>query len=235
MPIQRIEDTAHELVVLKPSALASELPRDERADSLLRRLEQDGFRGLRLVHRLDAAACGLVVLAKSAEAAAHYAREIEARRWHKWYVARVGVPPAEAAKHLGRQKAYLKTDGRSARVVRAGGKPSFLDIVYASPVPDDTHASDLLVQLHTGRFHQIRVMLAHLGAPLVGDARYGGRAGTMYLEQVMLAARPFGTDAFRLWVAPVHADRPAWAPPLAEAFELQRAALATQLETRGPR
>ena len=53
------------------------------------RLRRQGVAEPRLVHRLDAPACGLVLVAGSRAAAAYYAAEIAARRWAKWYVARV--------------------------------------------------------------------------------------------------------------------------------------------------
>lgn len=206
------------LVVLKPAGLASEAPRDPSADSLVRRLAAEGHRDLRLVHRLDAAACGLMLVATSREAAGHYAADIAARRWHKLYVARVSLPPVEAARLIGAHKAYLKVDGRAARVVRAGGKPSFLDVLATAPVihgADDTH---VLVRLHTGRFHQIRVMLAHLGAPLAGDVTYGGTMDAgMYLEHVALGAFTHTTLTWTVWQAPPHADRDPWSPELADA------------------
>ena len=123
--VQLLDVTPHEIVALKPAGLASELPRDPAADSLVHRLGAQGFSGLRLVHRLDALSCGLMLVARSAEAAAYYAQEIAARRWHKWYVAQVALPLAKAEQLVGAHKSYLKVDGASARVVRAGGKPSF--------------------------------------------------------------------------------------------------------------
>jgi 23S rRNA-/tRNA-specific pseudouridylate synthase len=224
--IHLLEVTPHEILAIKPAGLASELPRDPAADSLVRRLNAQGFSGLRLVHRLDAPSCGLMLVARSAEAAAHYAGEIAARRWHKWYVAQVALPSSEASRLIGAHKSYLKVDGSSARVVRAGGKPSFLDVTLAAPVPDVAGESHVLVQLHTGRLHQIRVMLAHRGAPLSGDTRYGGPAGrTMYLEHAILGARMFESFESRVWLAPSHPDRAPWAPELSDAVDAQVRAL----------
>jgi 23S rRNA pseudouridine1911/1915/1917 synthase len=63
--------------------------------------------------------------------------------------------------------------------------------VEAFRSPGGTGASLAEVTLHTGRTHQIRVHLAHLGAPLLGDARYGGprRVGEVSIPRVMLHAR----------------------------------------------
>ena len=228
--IQILEVTSHQIIALKPAGLASELPRDLAADSFVRRLEAQGFSGLRLVHRLDAPTCGLMLAARSAEAAAHYSQEIAARRWHKWYVAQVALPISKAGQLVGAHKSYLRVDGSSARVVRAGGKPSFLDVTLATPVPDVPEESHLLVQLHTGRFHQIRVMLAHRGAPLSGDIRYGGPSGrTIYLEHAILAARTFPSLESRVWLAPRHPDRAHWAPALSDAVDAQVSALSTSL------
>jgi 23S rRNA-/tRNA-specific pseudouridylate synthase len=227
--------TQHEIVALKPAGLASELPRDPGADSFVSRLAAQGFSGLRLVHRLDAPSCGLMLVARSAEAAAHYAQEITARRWHKWYVAQVALPCSKAEQLVGAHKSYLKVEGSSSRVVRAGGKPSFLDVTLATPVPDvpgvsPVNDSHLLIQLHTGRLHQIRVMLAHRGAPLSGDIRYGGPSGRkIYLEHAILAARMFGSLEWRVWLAPRHPDRVEWAPALCDAVDAQARALSTSL------
>ena len=229
-PIKILDVTPHEIVALKPAGLACELPRDPSADSFVRRLEAQGFSGLRLVHRLDAPTCGLMLVARTAQAAAHYGQEITARNWHKWYVAQVALPSVKANHLVGPHKSYLKIEGSSARVVRAGGKPSFLDVTLVTPVPNVPGESHFLVQLHTGRLHQIRVMLAHRGAPLSGDIRYGGPPDrTIYLEHAILAARPFESSEWRVWQAPPHPDRTQWAPALYDAVDAQVRALSTQL------
>lgn len=213
----------------KPAGLPSELPRDPRADSLVSRLRHEGFDDLRLVHRLDAPTSGVMIVARTAEAAAHYSAEIAARRWHKVYVAELAVPVARAQALLGDHKAYLSTQGRQAVIVRSGGKPSFLTIARVAPVPDASGRSHVLVRLHTGRFHQIRVMLSALGAPLAGDDIYGGPAGErFYLEHVLLAARLFGANDLSVWRAPAHAGRPSWSAPLDEAVNAEAAALPSE-------
>lgn len=225
MALSLLHVTPHEIVVCKPPGVPSELPRDPHADSLLTRLRAEGFDDLRLVHRLDAPTCGVMVVARSSAAAAHYSAEIAARRWHKIYVAELAVPLPAAQRLLGDHKAYLKTEGRRARVVRSGGKPAFLTITHAAPAAATTH-SHVLVRLHTGRFHQIRVMLASLGAPLSGDALYGGPPDAQfYLEHVLLGARPFGSSTQAVWLAPPHRDRPRWAASLREAIDTEHAEL----------
>jgi 23S rRNA-/tRNA-specific pseudouridylate synthase len=219
-PLSLLQVTPHEIVVCKPPGLASELPRDPHAESLLTRLHADGYDDLRLVHRLDAPTCGVMVVARTADAAAHYAAEIAAQRWKKFYVAEIGLPADRAHALLGDHKAYLSTQGRRARVVRSGGKPSFLSVVHAASAgPARTH---LLIRLHTGRFHQIRVMLAALGAPLTGDRLYGGGEGAMYLEHVLLGAHPFGDPSLSVWRAPAHSGRPAWPASLIAAVNEQQ-------------
>lgn len=221
-----LEVTPHELVVLKPAGLVSELPRDPTGDSLVRRLASCGFGDLRLVHRLDAPACGLMVVARSAAAAAHYAREIAERRWRKFYVARIAGEAAERGALVGRHKAYLRTEGRRARVVRSGGKVAWLDVVSVAEAPGAPADGFVLIELLTGRFHQVRAMLAHLGAPLTGDTLYGGPPRTpLYLEHALLAARPFEQPDARVWVAPPHADRPRWPNAIAQALDERRRSL----------
>lgn len=230
-PLPLLDVTPHHVVLWKPPGLASEMPRDPQADSVVTRLREQGFDDLRLVHRLDAAACGLMLVARTPQAAASYGAEIAARRWHKVYVAEVACAVDRARDLVGDHKAYLRAEARRARVVRAGGKPSFLSIAHAAALPRERQASNhshVLVRLQTGRFHQIRVMLAALDAPLSGDVLYGGPAtGPFYLEHVVLGARTFEHQELRVWRAPDDVERPAWSSSLTDAVAAEVARIST--------
>ena len=222
LSVELLHVTPHELVIGKPAGLPCELPRDPRADSLVSRLRGDGFSDLRLVHRLDAPTSGVMIVARSVDGASHYSAEIAARRWKKVYVAELAVPLIRAEALLGDHKAYLSTHGRKAVVVRSGGKPSFLTVARVAPVPGADGRSHALVRLHTGRFHQIRVMLASLGAPLAGDDTYGRPDGhRFYLEHVLLAARLFGSSDLSVWRAPAHGGRPSWSASLHDVVDAE--------------
>lgn len=172
------------VVVFKPAGLSSERPSrgsDFEADCLLLRAKaQFGWPDARLPHRLDRPTRGLVVISRDAKGAAAHAAEIREGAWTKWYVARIpstasAGPRVSARDLVGQHRAYLRRAGTRAEVVRSGGDPSRLTILAVAPAGDRSDESHALILLETGRFHQIRVMLASLGFPLVGDSMYGGR------------------------------------------------------------
>ncbi len=120
----------------------------------------------------------------------------------------------QATSLLGEHKAYLKREGKFARVVRSGGDPSRLTILAIEAAVDSADDMHALIRLDTGRFHQIRVMLAALGFPLRGDTDYGGRqrsdaragdCACIDLEAIALrVAREDATGIYRL---ATHTDR----------------------------
>lgn len=174
-----------EMVLAKPPGRSCELPGDARGDSWIAEVEQAlGVAPLRLSHRLDRPASGLLLVALDREASASHAAQFRGQRVAKAYLARVrGKDPTAL---VGRHRAYLRPSGRITTIVRSGGDPSSLEVVAAAPSPSRRGEHHVLIRLETGRRHQIRAMLAHLGAPLVGDADYGGDAGPFWLESVLL-------------------------------------------------
>lgn len=182
-PLEVVAQGESEAVVFKPAGLSSERPAAERAllDSLIVRARaQFRWPEARLPHRLDRPTRGLVVISRDAAAAARHAAEIRDGAWTKWYIARIpshgaGGAARTAGQLVGPHKAYLRREGTRAEVVRSGGDPSRLTVLATATATDRPDESHALILLETGRFHQIRAMLANLGFPLVGDALYGGR------------------------------------------------------------
>lgn len=184
-----LRQTADDLVVVKPAGMATELTTDPRRTSLISKVRGAVAEGVtpRLVHRLDRVTRGLMMVTLSREAAAFYGEQIREGLWEKYYLARIAMPAKkDFGKVMGSHKAYIKEEDNRAKLVKAGGKASFLDVLAIEPAPERPGEAHVLIKLLTGRLHQIRVMLAGLGYPLIGDDFYGGREGPMYLEHVVL-------------------------------------------------
>ncbi|HMN95994.1 MAG TPA: RNA pseudouridine synthase [Phycisphaerales bacterium] len=178
-PIAVLHQTPREAIVIKPAGLSVELPRlKEDSMSLIAWARRRWPAAApRLPHRLDRIARGLVVIALDPEAAAFHARMVAAGRWGKHYLARVASDPDDSLRLVGRHGAFLKERGRRTEIVRSGGRPARLEVLAAAEAPERPGQSHLLIRLETGRRHQIRAMLAHLGAPIAGDPIYGAGIG----------------------------------------------------------
>lgn len=141
-----------------------------------------------IVHRLDKDTSGLMVVALSEPARLSLSHAFARREVHKEYLALVdGLAPeqGECREPLGRHPS-LKT--RMAVVPAAkGGKAAHTRWRRLWHAPDGT-ASLLAVRIFTGRTHQIRVHLAHLGHPLLGDGVYAPAAVRARAPRQMLHA-----------------------------------------------
>ncbi len=212
------------LVVSKPAGMATELTNDPRGVAMVSRIRRAAAPGtqIRLVHRLDRVTRGVMIVALTKEAAAFYGEQIREGVWEKYYLARIPKPRPDKFPHhaelIGTHKAHIKEEGTHATIVRAGGKQSFLEIVAIEPTPNRPGECHALIRLLTGRLHQIRVMLAALGLPLVGDELYGGAPGPMYLEHVALWYVDCATRDIRLAHVADDPGREAVSPKLKQAL-----------------
>lgn len=175
----RYED-AEVIVVHKPPFLAVET-RDPRQQDLLslfvnRRVAKGEAAFIGIIHRLDQPVEGLLVLAKTKEAAAALSAGLREGDFSKEYLAVVWGVTEES----GALVHMLKKDGKTntSSVIPAGttgGKEARLSYERLAAADDK---SLLRIRLDTGRHHQIRVQFAAIGHPLVGDAKYGDNAYT---------------------------------------------------------
>ncbi|MCE5342719.1 MAG: RluA family pseudouridine synthase [Eubacteriales bacterium] len=139
-------------------------------------------------HRLDNPTDGLLILAKDEGTRALMELAFRERQVHKIYVCLVRGTPVPSQKTLS---AYLIKDPGAAKVrvldYPAGGA---LPIVTEYKVLAAGDVCRLEVTLHTGRTHQIRAQLAHIGHPILGDDKYGDRDWnrSLHAKRLMLSA-----------------------------------------------
>src|SRR5262245_3289564 len=125
-----------------------------------------------IVHRLDKDTSGLLVVARSSRAYRFLVEALRARSVTRTYAALVWGEPRENAGVIDAALGRHPRERKRMAVVERGGKPARTRWRVAERLGV---ASRLEVHLDTGRTHQIRVHMAHLGHPVVGDPLYGGR------------------------------------------------------------
>ena len=145
-----------------------------------------------IVHRLDRDTSGLIVIARSPEAHRVLSEALAARAVARRYLALVwGVPSAPRGvvdAPIGRS-----VRRRTRMAVRATGREARTGYTVREEL-DGGRCSLLECVLETGRTHQIRVHLASIGHPVVGDAVYGGARSGVAIDRPFLHAAALGFD-----------------------------------------
>lgn len=138
-----------------------------------------------IVHRLDKDTSGLMVVARTLEAQNNLVSQLQARSVTREYRA-IALGACEARgkveQAIGRhptqrtKMAVVKTDGKT----NVGGKPA---VTHFERLQSFQQFSYMSLRLETGRTHQIRVHMAHLGHPLLGDRVYGKAFSPLELKR----------------------------------------------------
>lgn len=145
-----------------------------------------------IVHRLDKDTSGLIVIAKNDAARLKLQAQFQSRTVSKIYLALLEKMPATLTGHIEAPIARDPNQRKRMAVMR-GGKPAITDY----QVIDHHFIGDqalVKVTLHTGRTHQIRVHMAFIGCPIVGDTVYGYRKQRIKLKRQFLHAAELAFD-----------------------------------------
>lgn len=183
------------IVCVKEPGVATQTKQIGQKDmeSMLRtyRMQKGEASYIGVVHRLDQPVAGVMVFAKSKEAAAYLSRQIAQKAADKYYYAVTdGIP----AKKSGILEDYLLRDGRTnlSKVVPEktdGAKRAELSYEV---LEQNGQSAIVRIKLNTGRHHQIRVQMAHAGCPLVGDRKYN------FKENMKQGGRQLALCAYKL-------------------------------------
>jgi 23S rRNA pseudouridine1911/1915/1917 synthase len=163
---------------------------------------------LGIVHRLDKGTSGLIVVARNKPTLLHLMNQFQERTVHKVYLAFLESTPKST---VGRVDAAIARDPRQRKRmwVDRNGKPAITEF---SLIDDHYQGGRAMVKLKllTGRTHQIRVHMAFIGCPVVGDTIYGRRKQRLKLKRQFLHATELAFDH------PTTGERMEFSSPLPE-------------------
>jgi len=176
IPLDIIFEDDHILVINKPAGLVVHPGAGNRSGTLLNGLlfhnpDLVNVPRAGIVHRLDKDTTGLMVVAKTLEAHADLVAQLQERTVSREYeavVAGVMTGGGKVEAPMGRHPRQRQ----KMAVVDFGGKEAITHYRVIKRYPNHTHVR---LKLETGRTHQIRVHMAHIGYALVGDTTYAGR------------------------------------------------------------
>lgn len=216
IPLQVVFEDDCLLVIDKPAGLVVHPGSGNWSGTLLNALLHHapalaGVPRAGIVHRLDKETSGLLVVAKTLEAQTDLVRQLQARTVRRHYLALVQGRVAAAGvvdAAIGRHPQH-----RTRMAVVPGGRPALTHYTVRERFEGATLVE---CRLETGRTHQIRVHMAHIGHPLVGDPVYGPRrSADPRLDTFSRQA----LHAFRLGlVHPVSGEDMSWTVPIAQDF-----------------
>ena len=146
---------------------------EDRAKAYIKEVKgKPGNVFLHAVHRLDQVVSGIVLFACTDKALSRLNADMRAHKFTKIYHAVVsGTPPQSE----GSLRHFLTHDDYHAEVAKEGDPDAKECRLDYKVLKSSNNQSLLEIQLHTGRYHQIRAQLAAIGCPILGDEKYGSK------------------------------------------------------------
>ena len=141
---------------------------------------------IRFANRIDMDTSGIVIVAKSANSQHDISHQMRTNAVHKQYIAIVNGVIARDAFKIDKPIGRPNEESIQRTVLAEGGKNAITDVKVLERFDNHTLVE---VTLHTGRTHQIRVHLTHIGHPITGDHLYGGDAPELMNRQALHAAK----------------------------------------------
>jgi len=199
IPLDVLFEDAHLIVVDKPAGMAAHPAPGSETGTLVNALlahcgaSLSGIGGVArpgIVHRLDKDTSGVMVAAKTDAAHRGLAALFERHDIERVYLALTRGAPKQAAGTVATRLGRSPHDRKKMAVLRSGGREAVTHYQVPNrygPVAKPL-AGRIACRLETGRTHQIRVHLAHLGAPCLGDPLYGAGAPAAAVKAAMAEA-----------------------------------------------
>lgn len=141
---------------------------------------------IRFANRIDMDTSGIVIIAKNSNAQNHISVQMQNNLVTKKYIAIVNGVIENDELTVDAPIGKPCDDSITRAVLKTGGKEAITDIKVLERFKNNTLVE---VNLHTGRTHQIRVHLSHIGYPITGDHLYGGDAPELIDRQALHAAQ----------------------------------------------
>lgn len=196
IPLRIVYEDAYLIVINKPASMvvhpAYGHPSGTLANALLyhyKNLSQiSGASRPGIVHRLDKDTSGLLVAARTDQVHAALSEQFKQKSAGREYIAVVWRHPQPSKGTISTFLKHSDSDRRKIVVSPSAGKWA---VTHYEVIEKFRWHSVLRLHLETGRTHQIRAHLAHLGYPILGDAKYGGRNSqikTLNAEDTRFAA-----------------------------------------------
>ncbi|MEE9273443.1 MAG: pseudouridine synthase [Robiginitomaculum sp.] len=185
-PLRYIYKDDHFLIVDKPTGLLSVPGKSGNHKDCLELRVQKDYPPARIIHRLDMATSGIMVMAMHKDALRHIGLQFERRYVQKTYIAKIWGKPE---KNKGEINLPLICDWPNRPLQKVDFEVGKSALTHWEIIGSEEQTSRVLLTPKTGRSHQLRVHMNELGHPIIGDTLYAHDVAFKAADRLMLHAQ----------------------------------------------